>query len=202
MTTYGITYGKGAFLGPGNEPTWTETQDIDYFCSAFCATDVLTDVIKEYPNGDMENHAGQAWKVTMPSTAFVFVTETDMVSFGDMPCATSEVDYLVNCAGCGARMNGATVETLDTGRQPAELDQAEVVRWAFNRGMELNAYDHLTLMLAEEDDSDRLSELVDQAENHLDSLDGYHVHRDNDANLVELWSRDVRDPEKQAEVEL
>jgi hypothetical protein len=63
MTTFIITYAEGAYLGqPGDRPTETDTHDIAYYCSAFCAHADIGTLAEDYPLGDAkDNPAGTAW---------------------------------------------------------------------------------------------------------------------------------------------
>lgn len=197
MSTFGITYGTGAFLGLGDTPTETDTEDVSYYCGRSCATDDLARLAAEYPQGDKPalDGAGIAHRDAAPRGAFVVVSSTPMISWGDMPCATSEVDYIVYCEGCGTYLNATELESFDTHRRTVEAGLIEVIGWAIARGLEPTDAD-LALLAADETDpaDESLQWLFEKAEQYLGSLDGYYFEQDGDTATTRLVARDASDP--------
>lgn len=193
MSTFGITYGTGAFLGPGNRPTQTDTDDVSCFCDRSCANDELHRLDGVYGEGDnpLRVPAGTAWVEPAGDGAFEAVTSTGLVSWGDMPCATSEVDCIVNCEGCGAYLNATELESFDTHRRTVEAGFREVIGWATDRGMELSDEDRAVLVV---DDDESLQWLFEGAEQYLNDLDGYRFEQDGDTATTALWARNAGDP--------
>lgn len=182
MSTYLITYGSGAIVG--GKPEIHETVEVDYFCSYLCAD--LADLFERYPHGH-DGHAGIRWD-----------DEANIVSFGDAPGATSEVDYIVFCAGCETILNAEIIEDFETGRRTVEDGLREVIGWAVDRGFKVTDPNQNSLLEPFDDDDldavDALQWLFESAEQYLNDLDGYYFAQDGEAGVTWLWARDHLDP--------
>lgn len=210
MSTFAITFATGAFLGPGDTLTETDTEDVSYYCGRSCAADDLARLATEYPQGDKPtlDGAGIAHRDAAPQGAFVAVSSTPMISWGDMPCATSEVDYIVACEGCGAYMNATELESFDTGRRTVEDGLREVIRWAQDRGFDTDPEpvdDEGLSLLSDASDLDsvdehgnlgheRLQWVFEAAEQYLNGLEGYRFEQNGDSGTTTLHARNADDP--------
>ena len=208
MSTFIITFGRGEWLNPSlGEPTETDTHDISHYCSRLCAESDLHTLALDFPFGDLPtvDGVGIARANRHPS---LDQPTTVMVSWGDSPCAASEVDYILFCEGCGSVMNGTELESFDTHRRTVEDGLREVIGWAIERGFtdipsgDAELLDPSFDLDAEREDvggatgHERLQWLFEEAESYLGDLDGYYFDQDGETATTTLWCRDSRDPAK------